>query len=64
MDVEESLEELLHHLLDLSETEFDIVVGQKPCQVMLTEVKYKVEGGAPAVVGRGCGWGKGMCGAV
>ena len=56
MYIEQTLEELLHHLLDFSEAELHVVVGQQPGQVMLTEVKHKVERRAPPVVCGGCGW--------
>ena len=50
VDEVESLEHLLHHLLDLLQGELDIEVGQESGQIVLTEVKDQVEGGLVPVV--------------
>ena len=51
VDEEEALAHLLHHLLDLTETELDIDVAQQPRQVVLAEVEDQVEGCFVPVVG-------------
>lgn len=55
MYVVEAVEQLLHHLLDLAQTELDHDVGEQPGQVVFAEVKDQVECGSVAVVGRGLG---------
>ena len=50
VDEEEALAHLLHHLLDLTETELDIDVAQQPRQVVLAEVEHQVERGLVAAV--------------
>ena len=50
VDEVEPVEELLHHLLDLAEVELDVGVAEQARQVVLSKVKYKVEGRLVTVV--------------
>lgn len=43
MDIIQSIEQHLHDLLDLCQSELDIGIAQQPSQVMLTEVKYQID---------------------
>ena len=51
VDEVESLKHLLHHLLDLLQSELDIEVGKESGEIVLAEVKDQVEGGLVSVVG-------------
>ena len=51
VDVVETLEDLLHHFLDLGQGELHINIAQQAGQIMLTEVKNQVEGCFVPVVG-------------
>ena len=51
VDVVESLEDLLHHLLDLGQGELHTNVAQQAGQIVLAEVKDQVEGSFVPVVG-------------
>ena len=51
VDVVEALEDLLHHLLDLGQSELHANVAEQAGQVVLAEVKDQVEGGFVPVVG-------------
>lgn len=53
MNVIETIKELLHHFLDLTETEFNIHVGEESGQIMFTEIEYQIEGGTISIVGGG-----------
>lgn len=49
MDVVEAVEQHLHHLLDLGQSELDVGVAQQAGQVVFTEVKHQVDGALVAV---------------
>ena len=51
VDVVESLEDLLHHLLDLGQGELHTNVAQQASQIVLAEVEDQVEGCFVPVVG-------------
>lgn len=53
MDIIQSVEQLLHHLLDLAQTKLDYHVGQQSGQVVLAKVKDQVECGSVAIISRG-----------
>lgn len=55
VDVIESVEQLLHHLLDLAEAELDHDIGEQSGQVVFAKVKDQVEGGSVAIVVCGLG---------
>ena len=56
MDVVESIQQHLHHLLDLREGELHVSIAEQAREVMLTEVKYQVYAALVSVeLG---GWGK------
>lgn len=56
VDVVESIQQHLHHLLDLREGELHVSIAEQARQVMLTEVKYQVYAALVSVeLG---GWGK------
>lgn len=41
---------MLHHLLDLAQTELDIHVREQTGQIVLTKIKYKVESRSVSIV--------------
>lgn len=43
MDVVQSIEQHLHNLFDLCQSELHIGIAQQPGQVVLTEVKHQVD---------------------
>ena len=45
VDVKESFDHLLHHLLDLSQGKLDINVGQESGKIVLGKIEYQVERG-------------------
>jgi len=51
MNVVQAVEELLDYPLNFAKGEFDIDIGQKTSQVMITEIKYEVERAAIIIVG-------------
>lgn len=52
VDVVQSVEQHLHHLLDLRQGELDVGIAQEAGQVVLTEVKHQVDAAFVAVVQR------------
>ena len=51
MDVVEALKDLLHHLLNLGQSELDTDIAEQAGQIMLAKVKDQVEGCFVPVVG-------------
>lgn len=55
MNVVQAIEQLLHHFLDLAQTELHVHVGQQTSQIVLTEIKDQVKGGPVPICGRSLG---------
>jgi len=58
VDVVKSIQQHLHNFLDLRERELDVGVAEQASQVVLAEVKHKVDAALAAVVRRGYRRGK------
>lgn len=50
VDIVKSIQQHLHHFLDLGQCELHVCIAEEACQVVLTEIKHQVDAALAAIV--------------